>query len=61
MILTSTSVASDWESNEEQVATVDSLFKWQFNLYNKSDGDQSALNLHLENETQNYAAKLWFK
>ena len=63
MILTSPSVASDWESNEEQVAHSRLLIQMTFQVpvHNKSDGDQSELNLHLENETQYYAAKFWFK
>ena len=36
-------VASSPESSEEQIPVTGCLSTWQFNLYNKSDGDQSEI------------------
>ena len=41
---------------KNKLPTADFLFKREFNLYNKSDGDQSTLNQ--ANAIQNYSAKL---
>ena len=42
-LLTSTAVASNPESSEEQILTTGCLSTWQFNLYNKSYGDLSEI------------------
>ena len=41
---------------KNNLPSADSLFRREFNLYNKLDGDQSALNP--VNDIQNYSAKL---